>query len=54
MTEHFHPSSDKTFLVTEGRLSIEFDSGPLELDPGQLLTIPADSFTGPGQLPRGQ
>jgi mannose-6-phosphate isomerase-like protein (cupin superfamily) len=37
---HFHPNSDETFLVIEGRLSIEFESGSLELDPGQLLTIP--------------
>jgi mannose-6-phosphate isomerase-like protein (cupin superfamily) len=37
---HLHPNSDETFLVMEGRLSIEFESGTLELDPGQLLTIP--------------
>ena len=37
---HFHPNSDETFLVVEGRLSIEFESGSRELDPGQLLTIP--------------
>ena len=37
---HFHPNSDETFLFIEGRLSIEFESGSLELDPGQLLTIP--------------
>ena len=37
---HFHPNSDETFLVIEGRLSIEFDSGSVELDPGQLLTVP--------------
>jgi mannose-6-phosphate isomerase-like protein (cupin superfamily) len=37
---HFHPNSDETFLVIEGRLSIEFESGSVELDPGQLLTIP--------------
>jgi mannose-6-phosphate isomerase-like protein (cupin superfamily) len=37
---HFHPNSDETFLVIEGRLSIEFESGSLELDPGQLVTIP--------------
>jgi mannose-6-phosphate isomerase-like protein (cupin superfamily) len=37
---HFHPNSDETFLVIEGRLSIEFENGSLELDPGQLLTIP--------------
>jgi len=37
---HFHPDSDEIFLVIEGRLSIDFESGSLELDPGQLLTIP--------------
>jgi mannose-6-phosphate isomerase-like protein (cupin superfamily) len=37
---HFHPNSDETFLVIEGRLSIEFEGGSCELDPGQLLTIP--------------
>jgi mannose-6-phosphate isomerase-like protein (cupin superfamily) len=37
---HFHPNSEETFLVIEGRLSIGFESGSLELDPGQLLTIP--------------
>ena len=37
---HFHPNSDETFLVIEGRLSIEFESGSIELDPGQLVTIP--------------
>jgi mannose-6-phosphate isomerase-like protein (cupin superfamily) len=38
---HFHPNSDETFLVMEGRLLIEFESGSVELDPGQLVTIPA-------------
>lgn len=38
---HFHPNSDETFLVIEGRLAIDFESGSLELDPGQLLTIPS-------------
>jgi mannose-6-phosphate isomerase-like protein (cupin superfamily) len=37
---HFHPNSDETFLVIEGRLAIEFDSGSLQLDPGQMITIP--------------
>jgi mannose-6-phosphate isomerase-like protein (cupin superfamily) len=37
---HFHPNSDETFLVIEGRLAIEFEDGSLELHPGQLLTIP--------------
>ena len=37
---HSHPNSDETFLVIEGRLCIEFESGSLELDPGQLVTVP--------------
>jgi len=37
---HFHPNSDETFLVIEGRLAIEFETGSLELHPGELLTIP--------------
>jgi mannose-6-phosphate isomerase-like protein (cupin superfamily) len=37
---HFHPNSDETFLVIEGRPAIEFEAGSLVLQPGQLLTIP--------------
>lgn len=37
---HFHPNSDETFLVIEGRLCVEFESGSLELDPGQMVTVP--------------
>ena len=38
---HFHPNSDETFLILEGRLAIEFEEGTVELHPGQLLTIPS-------------
>jgi mannose-6-phosphate isomerase-like protein (cupin superfamily) len=37
---HYHPNSDETFLVIEGRLAIDFENGSLELHPGQLLTVP--------------
>jgi mannose-6-phosphate isomerase-like protein (cupin superfamily) len=37
---HFHPNSDETFLVIEGRLAIEFEDGSVELHPGELLTVP--------------
>jgi len=37
---HFHPNSDETFLILEGRLAIKFEDGTLELHPGQLVTIP--------------
>jgi mannose-6-phosphate isomerase-like protein (cupin superfamily) len=36
---HFHPNSDETFLAIEGRLCIEFESGSVELVPGQMLTV---------------
>jgi mannose-6-phosphate isomerase-like protein (cupin superfamily) len=37
---HFHPNSDETFLMIEGRLAIDFEGGSVELGPGQLVTIP--------------
>ncbi len=37
---HRHLNSDETFLVLEGRLSIEFENGTVELEPGQILTVP--------------
>jgi mannose-6-phosphate isomerase-like protein (cupin superfamily) len=37
---HLHPNSDETFLVLEGTLLIDLESGTIELQPGQLLTIP--------------
>jgi mannose-6-phosphate isomerase-like protein (cupin superfamily) len=37
---HYHPNSDETFLVVEGRLMIEFEDGALELGPGQMVTVP--------------
>jgi mannose-6-phosphate isomerase-like protein (cupin superfamily) len=38
---HVHPNSDETFITLEGVLIIEFDDGPVELRPGQMLTVPA-------------
>ena len=37
---HLHPNSDETFLVIEGRLTVEFEDGTLELGPGQMVTVP--------------
>lgn len=37
---HFHPNSDETFLVMEGRLAIDFEGGSVELAPGQMVTVP--------------
>jgi mannose-6-phosphate isomerase-like protein (cupin superfamily) len=36
---HYHPDSDETFLVIEGRLRIDFETHSIDLDPGQLLTV---------------
>jgi len=38
---HHHPDSDETFLVIDGRLGIDFDDGTIELEEGQMATIPA-------------
>jgi mannose-6-phosphate isomerase-like protein (cupin superfamily) len=37
---HSHPNSDETFLSLEGGLCIEFEAGSVELEPGQLITVP--------------
>jgi mannose-6-phosphate isomerase-like protein (cupin superfamily) len=39
---HLHPNSDETFIVIEGTLVIETKDKLLQLDPGQLATIPAN------------
>ena len=39
---HYHPNSDETFLGVEGVLLIELESGTIELQPGQVVTIPKD------------
>jgi mannose-6-phosphate isomerase-like protein (cupin superfamily) len=37
---HYHPNSDETFLVTEGCLLIDLEGKTVELNAGQLFTIP--------------
>ncbi|WP_419701117.1 cupin domain-containing protein [Mucilaginibacter sp. NFX135] len=37
---HLHPNSDETFLILEGTLLIDLETGTIELQPGQLLTVP--------------
>ena len=37
---HRHPHSDETFFCVEGELIIEFDSGEVVLQTGQMLTVP--------------
>jgi mannose-6-phosphate isomerase-like protein (cupin superfamily) len=38
---HYHPNSDESFLVIEGMLCIDLEGGTIELQPGQLFTVPA-------------
>lgn len=38
---HLHPDSDETFFIVEGTLVVDFDDGSVELQTGQLLTVPA-------------
>jgi mannose-6-phosphate isomerase-like protein (cupin superfamily) len=37
---HYHPNSDETFLVTEGCLLIDLEDKTIELQAGELFTIP--------------
>ncbi|MGI4735818.1 MAG: cupin domain-containing protein [Janthinobacterium lividum] len=37
---HLHPNSDETFLVIEGSLYIDLESGTVEVATGQLFTVP--------------
>ena len=40
---HLHPNSDESFLVIEGSMFIDLESGTIELFPGQLFTIPKNT-----------
>ena len=37
---HLHPNSDETFLGLEGTVILELDNQRIELNPGQLFTVP--------------
>ncbi|MGF7079339.1 cupin domain-containing protein [Mucilaginibacter sp. UYCu711] len=37
---HYHPNSDETFMVIEGTLLLDFENGTIELNKGQLITVP--------------
>lgn len=39
---HYHPNSDESFLCLEGQLIIELQDQLIELNPGQLYTIPTN------------
>ena len=40
---HYHPNSDEIFLVIEGIVCIDLEDRTVELAPGQLFTIPANT-----------
>jgi mannose-6-phosphate isomerase-like protein (cupin superfamily) len=40
---HYHPNSDETFIVLEGTLLLDLESGTLELNPGQMFTVTANT-----------
>ena len=37
---HQHEDTDETFIVLEGRLTIDLESGPVVLSAGEMLVIP--------------
>ena len=37
---HYHPNSDETFIVIDGTLLIDFETGTIELNKGQMITVP--------------
>lgn len=38
---HHHEQEDELFLVVEGRLTIQFRDGNVELAPGEMIVVPA-------------
>jgi mannose-6-phosphate isomerase-like protein (cupin superfamily) len=41
---HHHPNSDETFQVLEGAVYIDLEDHTVELQPGQLLTVPKNTI----------
>lgn len=39
---HYHPNSDESFLCLEGQLVIQLEDRTVELNPGQLFTVPTN------------
>ena len=37
---HSHADTDEVFLVVEGRMSIEFRDGRVDLEPGEMFVVP--------------
>lgn len=39
---HYHPNSDETFIVLEGTLLLDLETGTVEITKGQMMTVPAN------------
>jgi len=39
---HYHPNSDETFIVLEGTLLLDLETGTVEIGKGELFTVPAN------------
>jgi mannose-6-phosphate isomerase-like protein (cupin superfamily) len=37
---HYHPNSDETFIVIEGTLLLDLETGTIQLHKGQMITVP--------------
>ncbi len=37
---HSHEDTDEVFILIEGKLSIDFRDGPIELSPGEMIVVP--------------
>lgn len=40
---HYHPNSDETFIALEGTLLLDLETGTVEINKGQLFTVPANT-----------
>jgi mannose-6-phosphate isomerase-like protein (cupin superfamily) len=39
---HYHPNSDETFIVLEGTMFLDLETGTIEIDEGQMITVAAN------------
>jgi mannose-6-phosphate isomerase-like protein (cupin superfamily) len=40
---HYHPNSDETFIVLEGTLLLDLETGTVEINKGQMFTVAANT-----------
>jgi mannose-6-phosphate isomerase-like protein (cupin superfamily) len=39
---HYHPNSDETFIVLEGTMFLDLETGTIEIGKGQMITVAAN------------